>query len=405
MNNQPQQRYEFGPFRLDTAEHSLLRNGQLVPLTPKVFDLLKVLVRNNGRLVEKDELLKEVWPDSFVEEGNLNRNISILRKVLGEGTAGKPYIETVPKRGYRFAASVKEIAGKGFGSIDTEPVDQDSQAKDAGPLQAGLERDLGPRKTLSARRWLVLGGLVALALGTMLYVFTRRHRTDATRPEIKSIAVLPLQNLSGDPAQEYFADGMTEALIAGLSKVRALRVTSRTSVMQYKGTRKPLLNIARELNVDAVVEGSVQRFGEQVKITARLIHAPTEEHLWTETYERDLRDVLRLQREIAQAVIQEVQIKLTPQEQMRLAMARPVKPQAYDDYLRGRFYAIRQNKADNETAIVMLERSVATDPTFASAQAELAQAYVWSSICSRRKNSGKRRPLWRWRKRYRWTRN
>ena len=170
---------------------------------------------------------------------------------------------------------------------------------------------------------------------------------------------------------------MTEALIAGFAKVRALRVTSRTSVMQYKGTRKPLLDIARELNVDAIVEGSVQRLGERVKITARLIHSPTERHLWTETYERDQHEILGLQSEIARAVIQEIQIKLTPQEHMRLANARPVKPEAYDDYLRGRFYTNRHNNAANENAIVTLERSVAIDPTFASAHAELAQAYVW----------------------------
>src|SRR5688572_8383170 len=146
MNSRPQQRYEFGPFRLDTSEHSLLRDGQVVPLEPRVFDLLRVLVQNDGRLLQKEELLKEVWPETFVEEGNLNRNISILRKALGEDSSGKPYIETVPKRGYRFVASVKKIAGKGSGIIDTEQVDQESQARDPDLLQAGEKRDLGPRK-------------------------------------------------------------------------------------------------------------------------------------------------------------------------------------------------------------------------------------------------------------------
>ncbi len=378
MNSRLPEFYEFGLFRLDTGEHTLHRNGQIVPLTPKVFDLLRVLVQNHGRLVEKDDLLKEVWPDSFVEEGNLNRNISILRKVLGEDSSGGSYIETVPKRGYRFVGGVKKTARKGFGAIDTEPVDQNSQSK-APPnlLQFSAEKDVAPRKTLSVRRLLVLGGLVALALGTLLYVLIRRHTTDATWPEIKSLAVLPIQNLSGDPTQDYFADGMTEALITSLAQIRALRVISRTSVMQYKETRKPLLDIARELNVDAIVEGSVQQFAERVKITARLIHSPTERQLWTETYERDQRDVLALQSEIARAVVQEIQINLTPQEQMRLASARPVKPEAYDEYLRGRFYSNRHTKADNENAIVTLERSVAIDPTFASAHAELAQAYVW----------------------------
>ena len=231
-----------------------------------------------------------------------------------------------------------------------------------------------PRARL--RRPVAVAALM-LTVVALVYVFLFRGPPPVVAPDIKSLAVLPLANLSGDPSQEYFADGMTEALIAGFSKVRALRVTSRTSVMQYKGTRKPLLDIARELNVDAIVEGSVQRFAERVKITARLIHSPTERHLWVETYERDQREILALQSEIARAVVQEIQINLTPQEHMRLASARPVKPEAYDEYLRGRFYTNRQNKVANENAIVTLERSVAIDPTFASAHAELAQAYVW----------------------------
>ncbi len=228
--------------------------------------------------------------------------------------------------------------------------------------------------------WPVIAAIaVIFIVGLASFFFWRR--TPAVQPDqIKSLAVLPLENLSGDPAQNYFADGMTETLIAGLAKVGALRVSSRTSVMQYQKTRKPLSDIARELKVDAVVEGSVQRFGEQVKITARLIYVPTEQSLWAESYERDLRDAMALQSEIAQAIIHQIQIKLTPQEQTRLESARTVNPAAYDDYLRGRFYFNRENKADNETAIKMLERAVATDSTFAAAHAELAQAYVYRSF-------------------------
>lgn len=200
---------------------------------------------------------------------------------------------------------------------------------------------------------------------------------EAKHTEIRSLAVLPMANLSGDPAQEYFADGMTETLISGLAKVGALRVISRTSVMQYKNSHKPLREIARELNVDAIVEGSVLRLGERVQITVRLIYAPADQHLWSETYDRDLRDILSLRNEVARAVIQEIQIKLSPQEQNRLARARPIKPEAYDYFLRGRFRLSRQTKADNETAIEMLDHAVAIDPNFAAAWAELAQACVW----------------------------
>ena len=209
------------------------------------------------------------------------------------------------------------------------------------------------------------------------YGFLLRGAPPTQNPEIRSLAVLPMANLSGDPAQDYFADGMTETLIAGLAKVGELRVISRTSVMQYKGTHKPLPQIARELNVDAIVEGSVQRFGERVQINVQLIYAPTDRHLWSETYDRDLRDILSLQNEVARAVTQQIQIKLTPQEQIRLARARPINPAAYDYFLRGRFRLSRQTETDNETAIEMFDRAVATDPNFAAAWAELAQACVW----------------------------
>lgn len=184
-------------------------------------------------------------------------------------------------------------------------------------------------------------------------------------------------NISGDQSQDYFADGMTETLIAGLAKVAALRVTSRTSVMQFKGSQKPLKDVARELNVDAVVEGSVQRDGENITVAVRLIDASTEQHLWTGKYNRALRDVVTVQNEVATAITQAIQIKLTPQEQSRLARARPINPAAYDDFLRGRYYLNRQTKADNDSAIQALNRAVTNDPEFAAGWAELAQAYVW----------------------------
>ncbi len=216
-----------------------------------------------------------------------------------------------------------------------------------------------------------------LIIAALVYARFFRQSSPASLAEIKSLAVLPMANLSGDPAQDYFADGMTDTLIAGLAKVGALRVISRTSVMQYKGSQKSLGQIARELNVDAIVEGSVQRFGDRIQVTVRLIHATDEEHLLSETYNRDLRDILTLQNEVAQAVAQKIQIETTPQDQMRLAQARPIDPAAYDYFLRGRFYLNRQTKADNETAIEMFDHAVEKDANFAAAHAELAQACVW----------------------------
>lgn len=217
-------------------------------------------------------------------------------------------------------------------------------------------------------------GLVALAIW-----FTRQPKLPAaaTARPIHSLAVLPIENFSGDPAQDYFADGMTETLISGLAKVGSLRVISRTSVVQFKGSHKPLKQIAQELNVDAVIEGSVQRFGDKIHVGVRLIEAETEAPIWSAEYDRDLRDVLTLENELAQAVTQAIRIKLTPQEQSRLAERRRINPAAYDDFLRGRYYLNRQTKADNDSAIQALSRAVEADPEFAGGWAELGQAYVW----------------------------
>ena len=222
-----------------------------------------------------------------------------------------------------------------------------------------------------------LATLVGIALLAAVW-FARRMRTATPAPTaIQSLAVLPMVNISGDQSQDYFADGMTETLIAGLAKVAALRVTSRTSVMQFKGSQKPLKEIARDLKVDAIVEGSVQRAGDKISVAVRLIDATTEEHLWAGDYNRDLRDVLTVQNEVATAITQAIQIKLTPQEQSRLTRARPINPAAYDEFLRGRYYLNRQTKADNDSAIEALNSAVTSDPEFAAGWAELAQAYVW----------------------------
>jgi TolB-like protein/Flp pilus assembly protein TadD len=202
-------------------------------------------------------------------------------------------------------------------------------------------------------------------------------------PRIESIAVLPLANLSGDPEQEYFADGMTEELITNLGKISALRVISRTSVMRYKGTKKPLPEIARELNMDAIVEGTVQRSGNRVRISAQLIQARPERHLWAESYERDLRDVLALQSEVARAIANEIRLKLTPQEQTRLASARPVNPAAHEAYLRGRYHWNKVTDEGIRRSIREFEQAIEIDPQYAVAYAGVADAYIFLSAWSR----------------------
>lgn len=360
MREIAQANFEFGPFRLIPNESQLLRDGEPVSLTPKSFDLLVVLVQNAGHLVEKGELLNRVWPDSFVEEANLSVKMSELRRALGAASDGTQYIETVPRRGYRFVAPVTAI--------------EDAVADESAEVTR-------PAPVLFGRWWIFLLVAVPLAFGVLVALNVKGARDrlfgSATPNTISSLAVLPLEDLSGDASQEYFAEGMTDALITHLAQIGALHVISRPSVMQYKGARTPVTDIGRELNVDAVLTGSVLRADQRVRITAQLINVASGRTLWSDSYERDLRDVLSLQREVTRDIVSEIKIKLTPQEQVKIGNTQTVDPAAYDQYLRGKYYLYRQTKGDNETAIAALEAAVAADPTFAAAHAELAQAYVW----------------------------
>jgi eukaryotic-like serine/threonine-protein kinase len=243
------------------------------------------------------------------------------------------------------------------------------------PAAAAAGQQRWPRR-LRSRRWLATSALVILVGAALSYLFLFRGPPSAVAPEIKSLAVLPLGNLSGDPAQEYFADGMTEALISNLARIRALRVISRTSVMRYKGSPKALPEIARELNVDGVIEGSVQRSGGRVRVTARLIQATTETHLWARDYERDLTDVLRLQSEVARAVAEEVRVQVTAEERARLASARRVDPQAHEAYLLGRYHFNKLNEQGLKQAIDYFERSIQLAPDYAAAYAGLSDAWL-----------------------------
>jgi len=271
MSVPAKQFYDFSSFRLDVAEGVLLRDGKPVSITPKAFQLLRLLVENHGHILSKDDLLRQVWPDTFVEEGNLPFNISQLRKALGQTENGITYIETIPKRGYRFAA-VTVVNGRGL------PLPVAAEAAPQPPQEAVPQKpaavDKRPLRALIERRPLALAlvGLGASFLVVSLGVLRKRLPwSHSSAARIQSIAVLPFENLSRDPDQEYFADGMAEELITDLAKISSLRVISRTSVMRYKSTKQPLEEIARELNVDAVVEGAVQSSGGRVHITAQLV--------------------------------------------------------------------------------------------------------------------------------------
>jgi TolB-like protein/DNA-binding winged helix-turn-helix (wHTH) protein/Tfp pilus assembly protein PilF len=361
MSEEKRHFYEFGPFRLDPQKRRLMRDGEVLRLTPKAFDLLLVLVEERGRTVEKDELFEKVWPDVVVEENNLNQNITALRKSLGDSRQESQYIATIPGVGYRFVAEVSEVSSGTEGAAVDQSGDKSPHSREA----------RAARGTLLGYALVILFPMVMVAVGYALYT----TRTPAPVP-ISSIMVLPLENLSGDPEQEYFADGMTDALIGDLAKIGRLHVISRTSSMHYKGTKKSLPEIAKEISVDAVVEGTVQRSGDRVVIRAQLIHAATDRHLWVETYERPMRDVLDLQSEIAQAIARQVQIKMTPDEQARLTSRHPVRPKAFDEYLQGRFLYWNRRTGENLTkAIGHFQNAIREDPNFAQAYVGLADSY------------------------------
>jgi len=376
MVSQPKHFYEFGPFRLVPSERQLLRDNRPVPLTPKTFDLLVVLVENSGHLIEKAELLKRIWPDSFVEEANLSVNMSALRRALGEDSNDPQFVETVPRHGYRFVAEVKERWENGA-EITASDVGENRGPEPDANLEtvANLKQASVPRA--SFLRWgLVVAGL--LLVGSLVASNAGRVRERlfgaGTAIQVHSLAVLPLKNVSGDSAQDYFADGMTDELINDLAKIESMRVMSRPAVMNYKKDNRSPTEIGRELKVDAVLTGSVARAGDRVRVAFHLVHLPTGRELWTEEFDRDLRDVPALEAQVRADIAEKIGLRTRLQQQPSVLS---VNAEAYDQYLRGRFYLYRQTKEDNEDAIAALEKAIVIDPNFAAAHAELAQAYVW----------------------------
>jgi TolB-like protein/DNA-binding winged helix-turn-helix (wHTH) protein len=397
----------FGAFEFDPHTGELRRHGMKLKLQGHAIDALAILLEHPGELVTREELQKRLWSaDTFVDfEHSLNAAVKRLREVLDDSAERPRFIETLPRHGYRFIAPLNNSLAP---DLSTQQTGEKSSSLHSEPSSAGREmtarsgtseNDISPQNEelrlgrsrqgrvspykigVLAAGLLVGFAVVVIALNVwglrdrLLPAFWGRH--SVSTPRIESIAVLPLENLSGDKEQEYFADGMTEALITDLGKIGALRVISRTSVMQYKGTKKPLPQIARELNVDAIVEGTVQRSGNRVRITANLLHAPSDRHLWAETYERDLRNVLALQDEVARAIASEIQIKVKPQEQIRLTSTRQVNPEAYEFYLQGQYHYYKWRPDEFQKAIAFFQKAIEADPKWAPAYVGLANSYGW----------------------------
>ncbi len=349
-DKQSKQFYEFGPFRLETTDRLLLKNGEVIPLAPKAIDTLLVLVKHANHVLTKEELMKAVWPDTFVEEIGLPRNISVLRKALGDGPEDTRYIETIPRRGYRFVAEVHE----GGTASAAQPL----------PVVPNL-----------SRRTMVFGSLAAGAAITGSYGALQLRKKLYGGSRIRSLAVLPLENLSQDPARDYFATGMTEALLTSLSKVSALKVVSYPS-RNYKQIGKTMAHLARDLNVDAVLNGSILSTESRVRVSARLLLAGTGEVIWAEDYERDLRDIMVLLNEVPRSIASGINLTLTAADQKRLSASRVLNNEAFQSYLQGRYFWNTRTTDGFRKAAGYFQEAISKDSTYAQPYAGLADVFV-----------------------------
>jgi TolB-like protein/DNA-binding winged helix-turn-helix (wHTH) protein/Flp pilus assembly protein TadD len=354
----------FGEFELDLRTGELRTNGRRVILQEKPFRILAALLDRPGEVVSREDLTRRLWPaGTFVDfELGLNKAVNRLRDALEDQAENPRFIETLPRKGYRFIGSIEApTVGSPPGSYP-QPV--------AAPLETGRK---GWPVSATASTGIAIFLLVLLS-GFFAWKYGSSPQTAS--PSIRSLAVLPMENLSGDPALDYFADGMTDQLITNLGKLSSLRVISRTSVMQYKGVHRSLPEIARELKVEGIVEGTALKSGSHVRITAQLIEASTDRHLWAQSYEGDVSDLLNLQNQVAIAIADEIRIKLTPQEQISLRSGAVVNQEVYENYLRGRYLWNKRDGGGLEKAVEYYERALQFDPNYAPAYAGLAQSYV-----------------------------
>ncbi len=356
-------------FELDLRACELRRGGLTVKLEPIPFAILTLLIEQRGELVSRQRIVERIWGKGvFLDTDNsINGAVRKIRQVLNDDSENPRFIQTLTGRGYRFIAPVMDLGA------DRQGLHVVELAQSPQPAEVPASRP-------NIRRIIVLGCLIVVGAGLSLWLLSALLRPTSATPRIRSIAVLPLENLSGDPSQDYFADAMTDELITNLAKVGALRVTSRTTVTLYKHTSKSLPEIARELNVDGIVEGSVVRSGQRLRITAQLIRASADQHLWAETYERDLGDALTLQSDVAGAIAQQVRAELTSDRQAQSYSLRPVDPQAYDAYLKGSYYLYNSQitvPGPLNQAKTYFEEAIRKDPNFSPAYSGLANSYVF----------------------------
>jgi TolB-like protein/DNA-binding winged helix-turn-helix (wHTH) protein/Tfp pilus assembly protein PilF len=358
----PSRQVHFGAFELDLQTAELRNNGHKFTLQDQPFQVLTVLLEHPGRLVTRGELKKKLWPsDTFVDfDHGLNKAVNRLREALDDSAENPRFIETLPRKGYRFIGPLETV------------IEHPANGQNLDISETAVPINSRPSKLKIVAAGVLGIALIVGAAGWLAWKMAWKSRSSAA---IRSIAVLPLENLSGDASQDYFADGMTDELITNLGQMGSIRVTSRTSVMQYKRVRKPLPQVARELSVDAVVEGTVLRSGDHIRITAQLIEARTDKHLWAESYQGDLRDILRLQNQVAMAIASQIRIKLTPQVQGAVKTSRAASPEAYEAYWRGEYFLDKLTPESLQKATDYFKDAIAKDPDYVAAYDKLSATY------------------------------
>jgi TolB-like protein/DNA-binding winged helix-turn-helix (wHTH) protein/Tfp pilus assembly protein PilF len=390
-------RYQVDDLIIDLAPRWVRRAETVIPLKALSFDLLVALVRAAPNLVSFDQLSERVWPGLVVTPETIVQRVKLLRSALGDDAHAPRYIEGVRGRGYRMVAEVRPLteghgASESIGRLKDKKEEEIPSAHTSvaapGAVAVSFPSAAPPTSRTAAsalgpRGW-IGGALIILAVLAASWAITRyrgaskpAERTSVVvSPVIHSLVVLPLENLSGDKEQEYFADGMTDALTTDLAQIGSLRVISRTSAMHFKGSKETLPQIGRDLQVDAVVEGTVARGENRVRVTAQLVEASSDHHLWARTYERDLKNVLALQDEIAQDITEQIRVKLTPKERSLLIQVHAVDPEAYDAYLRGRYWFSLGTREGAWKALDYFQKAIAKDPKYALAYANLAASFL-----------------------------
>jgi TolB-like protein/DNA-binding winged helix-turn-helix (wHTH) protein len=372
--------YRFGPFALDSRKRTLSRADSPVSLTPKAFDVLHFLVQNPNRLVTKEELLQAVWGDTFVEEGNLTQYISHLRKALGDNSEDIRLIVTIARKGYQFTGNVTvaeaaDTSKQAAGQVPTAESSLDATQ----PVLGGPADEAVPK---APKYWRNVAALVALTVILPIAAYKSwRHFGGMTPPRSQKImlAVLPFENLTGDPNKEYLADGLTEETISQLGRLNPeqLGVIARTSVMGYKHKDERLDQIGRDLSVQYVLENSLRESGNHIRLTAQLIQMKDQTQMWSQDYDYPVKDFLTVEDDVAKAVVQQIQLRLTSKQQAELAQSHPVNPEAFDAYLQGYSFFQRNNDKDADMAAKYYERATQLDPSYALAWAGLSRARNW----------------------------